>query len=66
MDQNQPVQNESCKLNVIIQNMLTFPTAWINLLPDEMDTVSEIANAKVSHTDSENWLLIASKPLAYD
>jgi hypothetical protein len=53
MDQNHPVQNESCKLNVIIQNMLTFPTASISLLPDVMDTVSEVANAKGSYTGSE-------------
>ncbi len=37
-----------------IQNMLTFPNVWISLLPDAIETVSEVANTKVSHSDSEN------------
>ena len=38
-----------------IYNELTFPTACKRLLPDSMDTVSEVANANVSQRDREKF-----------
>lgn len=44
------------KLNMQnMQKKLTFPTDRINLLSDAIDTVSDVANAKVSHRDSKNF-----------